>query len=648
MEDSIYLENIDNDEIENTIVDTDIPEANVGLNIPENWEHEQKDKDEIENDAILDMMFDDSFIEAHSSPFKFFPDDKQEFIGKSKFVKVEKVVQLYRNGDIDERMLHVLEIVIQHKYITTRQIWQMYLLKFGLYIQRLNLKKLLNRMAGLGLVVEFIIKSALGETSYHIYCADHNGVILYTALTSENINWKNTDTIQKTYIIKRSLAKNQFLIAYLKHYNFDYKLQPKLMSIDEKQHEIAVIPALQLIFKLKDKLDSVVFWVEVIRTYTGWQSDYSEKLIRFGKYMKSIEDTQALKKYYIIICAETSEQIKEAAQIIYELKYIKNIQEIRDLKVFYTSDLELLDTHIENSLLDNLHSLEFNYEKNIWEKSQMNFEFTNRDWHSREFKREIVCQDEKYGSEEDFCKDELLNEKLELAIKIYKVIVNRGWEFPQSITRIAVPLKNAGIDYSRMGYNRLKELFLSISEFFVIEDNGTKERYINCTDELRKHIKSMGLDISSENYQTQDDYAELFSRLEIGSREGVDIIADYFTNYSENQTIKKELKRNLTKDIYCYRDWEKSASLLAKMTFVNDLNKNGWFNIIAYSYQIAKNEGKVYSNSMGTNICFDTGLYTLNNEKIYLLAKKNTYSDPKWLLEGFSTALPEYNYNHTV
>ena len=348
---------------------------------PEADETDKKGDEEDYSD-ILNMVFDDTFIKAESSPFMTYPDDKQEFLGRTNFVDLGKAIQQYRNGEIEERMLRVLDIIVHHKYISTRQIWQMYLLRYGSFIKRDNLKRLLNRMAEKGLVVEFIITSSMGGTNYRIYCPDYNGVRLYTALTSDSVNWKRTDTLQKPYIVKRSLAKNQFLIAYLKYYEIDYKLQPKLVWNGGNGHELAVVPALQLTFKLKEQLNSIVFLVEVIRTYQGWEEKYSEKLLRYGQYMKSVEDTQALKKYYIIICAESPEQVKEAAQIFYKLRHVKKVQDIRTLKLFYTYDLELLDNHIETDLLDNLRSLEYNYDKNVWEECRFDFVFEKIDLHN--------------------------------------------------------------------------------------------------------------------------------------------------------------------------------------------------------------------------------------------------------------------------
>lgn len=584
---------------------------------------------------ILSLMFDDTFIKAETSPFKTYPDDKQEFIGRIKYVDLGKVIQQYRNGEIDERMLHILDIVVHHGYINTRQIWQMYLLKFRSYIKRINLKKLLNRMAEKGLVVEFVIDSSIGNTNYHIYCADYNGVRLYTALTSESVNWKRTDILQKSYIIKRSLAKNQFLIAYLKYYDVEYKLQPKLMWNDEKGHETAVVPAMQLTFMLKEQLDSIVFLVEVIRTYKGWEEDYSKKLIRYGQYMKSVEDTQALRKYYIIVCAETPEQVKEAAQLFYELQHIKKIAELRNIKLFYTYDLELLDTHFEKSLLDNLRSLEYSYEKKAWGECRLDFDFQKRDWHSIEFEIEKVQVEEKSNVIEEFCGEELLADKRKLSVQIYKIVEMQGWKFPQSITRLAIPLKMLGVDYKAMGYKRLKELFEDISKFYTIYHTSPTEMMVDCTEELKSSLKNTDSEKKNENQEIEYDYEDSISGIETKNNRGKkDIVIDYFANGILNN---REWRKSLLNDIYCFRNLEKSVALLTKMTHVYDLNQDGWLNILAFSYCRAKSEKRVKQNLSGTYICFNTGLLTFNNEKIYLLAKKNYREKPEWILEGLST-----------
>lgn len=584
----------------------------------------EKSVEEKQHDCreILNAMFDDSLIKTDTSPFMTYPDDRREYLKRTNYVvDLGKVIQQYRNGDIDERMLHILDIIIQHRYINTRQIWQIYLLKYKLYIKRESLNKILDRMINKGLIVGFLFNSSAGGAKYHTYCADYNGVRLHTALTSESTNWKRTDTVQQPYIIKRSLAKNQFLIAYLKYYNIDYKLQPRLNWVKENGQEGTVIPALQIMFNEQEKSENVVFLVEVIRTYRDWETDFSEKLKRYGEYMKSVEDTQALRKYYVIICAESSEQVRNAKNVFYNLRHVKNIREIRNLNLYYTHDIELLDTHFQNSLLENLRGIEYNYENKVWKEFQPDFDFTKGDWHNIEFEIDKLQKTEEASAELEKTYD-----KKALSKMIYKVVKNQGWNFPQSITNLAIPLKVSGIDYKEMGYSKLKHLFKDISEFYTVYFENPTQMIIDCTDNLRE--------IMGEEKTAIIPNKEQKSEIKQSEYINSNIISDYFTN---GIVHTKKWKERLVNDIYCFKNWEMTSALLAKMTHIYDFNQDGWLHILAYSYYLAKKDRRVVQNLSKTYICFDTGLKTSFNDKIYLLARKNYREKPEWLLEGISS-----------
>lgn len=618
-------------------LDLDFIEANVDENI-------KAEMLEEDGNAILCSVFDDSFIKAENSPFMTYPDDKQDFLRKSSSIDLGKVIQQYRNGEIDERMLRILDIVIPHKYITIRQIWQMYLLKFGLYLKRDNLKRLLNRMEEKGLVVGFVVISSVGETRYHTYCADYNGMRLHTALTTENMDWKRTDILQKPYIIKSSLAKNQFLIAYLKYYDIEYKLQPKLMGSVEKGHEVAVRPALQLTFKSKEQSDCVVFLVDVIRTYSGWEDVYSEKLKRYGQYMKSVEDTQVLKKYYVIICAESLHQIKKAAQVFYKLRHVQKVQELQNIQLFYTYDLELLDGHFEDNLLSNLRSIEYNYEKKRWEEHRLNFSFEMKDWHKIEFELETAHMEDKSGLSEGLCSEGMLNSKKELAIQIYKMVRRQGLKFPQSITKLAVPLKLMGIDYKKMGYKRLKQLFADVSEFYEIHYNSPTEMMVDCTEMLKSIMDNDIFEKEKKEKEYENQAEEISEIVRVSKKEESNIINKYVINknviaeyFINGVTGNRERKTSFTNSIFCFKNWEMSATLLAKMTHIYDLNPDGWLNILAFSYHLAQNENRILYGILSEYICFDTGLLSFEGEPIYFLAKKNYREKPEWVLVGVST-----------
>ncbi len=185
------------------------------------------------------------------------------------------------------------------------------------------------------------------------------------------------------------MLRNQFLITYLKHFNIDYKVQKKLVGVDRNGSSIGVTPTLQLKFQGNGEQVSVDFLVEVLREYAGWETEYAEKLIRYAGYLESVQDTQALKKYFIIVCAESQKQIHNAVQIFYELCYKRRVRAVQNIKIYYISDENTLDIDPEIRVLDRLQGFEYNSTSQKWEENKFEeFMFEERDWHEIPFEKE--------------------------------------------------------------------------------------------------------------------------------------------------------------------------------------------------------------------------------------------------------------------
>lgn len=146
---------------------------------------------EVKNeDEILKLVFDDSYIKAEKSPFSIYPDDRRKDLPVENIPDFNRVVQEYRSGTIDERVMNILKIIIDHRYITTRQIWQLYLLLLKKFIKYQHLNKLLKHMSEQGLIAVYETESAKGNAKYHCYCVDYNGARLYSALYGKKFSWK--------------------------------------------------------------------------------------------------------------------------------------------------------------------------------------------------------------------------------------------------------------------------------------------------------------------------------------------------------------------------------------------------------------------------------------------------------------------------
>ena len=208
------------------------------------------------------------------------------------------------------------------------------------------------------------------------------------------------------------------------------------------------------------------------------------------------------------------------------------------------------------------------------------------------------------------------SDRQELAVRIFKAVRNRGWDFPQKISVLARVLAENEIDWRKMGYAKVSRLFEDFSDYFTVHELGTRDKLV--------------------------DYKEcLKTAAELDAREarGMDMIAGYFRDGIQDKRI---WKKKLTEQIYCFHNWDKTALLLTKMTGVYDLSPEGWLDYLAFSYHLAVNNSQVMENSSGSYLCFDTGLLAAYGDAIYLLAGKNVCETPQWFLLGFATVYSRF------
>lgn len=573
----------------------------------EKFSADVEDYANVENhDEILEQVFDDSYIKAQKSPFQIYPDDRRKDLPENIIPDFKRVVQEYRSGVIDIRMMNILEIIINHRYITTRQIWQLYLLLFKKYIKYQHLNKLLKRMSEQGLIAIYETESAIGNAKYHFYCVDYNGARLYSSQHKQS-SWQKTDVILPIEIMKKSLAKNQFLIACLKHYDFQYELQPRLKWCENNQAK-TIVPTIQMTFNKENKDGNIVLMVEVLRNSQRWKEEYQEKLVRYGQYLKSKEDTQELNRYYLIVCAESNEQILSAINVRYDLENKLLDSYTCKINIFYTHDLNLLDHHIEKSIFNDLKGFEYSYENNAWMQTEFPEIFQEHDWHDILFTMEKIPTTEKNTEQIEEKPD---NKKWEYALKIYQLVKEQGMQFPVEAVKLAPLLKTNNLNYMEFGYKNLKETFTDLSEFYKISYPTPTEMLIDCIQKPAEIISK----------EADFEY---------------NAIIDYFTfGFVDRKKWTMEFENN----IFWYNKRDITATFLNKMTKNYDLSIQGWLDIIAFSYYRAKSQNRIWKSTSTdiSRICFDTHLLTFEGEQIFLLAKKNYRANPEWVLEGLST-----------
>lgn len=290
-------------------------------------------------------MVEDKEIKAPKSPFAMRENEIKVFDGKDGYASIDRVVNKIDMGLINELHFQILEIINDFQFITSRQIFQ--LLKFrGVDIKSQDkVNKKLEDLIKTKVITRYYFSSSEGKGIYRIYCLDKNGKYL---LNSRGVKteWQITDNTKPVYMIKKRLAGNQAIIAYMqkvaayKGYVVNAGLFAKRQNVKFQASGGQVI-----LVKNDIKID-IIF--EVVRRNPGWEEKFMEKIKLYENFYKNFQakDCGFDKKPQLIIIGEDDEHIIEI------FKNLKKVDaELDGIEVYYTTDLKQLEESLDKSLV---------------------------------------------------------------------------------------------------------------------------------------------------------------------------------------------------------------------------------------------------------------------------------------------------------
>ncbi|MDR0818594.1 MAG: hypothetical protein LBN43_03360 [Oscillospiraceae bacterium] len=206
-----------------------------------------------------------------------------------------------------------------------------------------------------------------------------------------------------------------------------------------------------------------------------------------------------------------------------------------------------------------------------------------------------------------------------LARYICDVIADAGLTFPLDVTKANMALLSAGLNYSDLGYERCKDMFIALSGYFDLSHPYPSAMFVD----LKGSVKI------ERNKTKPENNANIFQR--------------YF---GISLTEKQSYIRELHSDIYM-KDKDMSAIVLGKLTQRNEFNVDGWSSLVAFAYHNAAERRAIRISSDKKYLCFDLDLKTVKNENIYLLAIRNNRDGLEWILRGIVTKT-SYNLGNIV
>ena len=302
-------------------------------------------------------MVEDNQIKAQVSPFAIREGEIKTFDGKDGYVSMNQIVHKIDIGHINEIHFAILDLVNEFEFITSRQLYQMLEIKGIDPKSQDKLNNKLEQLVKSKILTRYYFTSDEGKGIYRIYCLEKMGKYL---LNSKEIDckWQPSDNTKPVPMIKKRLAGNQTLIAYLRKVKaFDsYVVKPAINAkISGK-----LFKASGGSVKLTKNGKSIQFVFEVIRREDDWQKKAVDKMRLYKEFYENfIQGDSGFSgmPQLILIC----EDEKHMAETFKEI--VKNQVEIPQIRLYFSTDLRqnketLEETLVEFKLIDGKYKME--------------------------------------------------------------------------------------------------------------------------------------------------------------------------------------------------------------------------------------------------------------------------------------------------
>ena len=291
-------------------------------------------------------MVEDKEIKATISPFAIREGEIKVFDGKDGYVSMNQIIHRINIGHITDIHFAIIELVNEFEFITSRQLLQMLEWKHIDVGTQDKLNNKLEQLVKTKILTRYYFDSEDGKGIYRIYCLEKMGKYL---LNSRGIDckWQPTDNTKPVSMIKKRLAGNQILIAYLRKVKAFDTYTPK-PSLTAKQAG-KVFKASGGSVKLTKNGKSIEFLFEVIRREQDWEKKLIEKFRLYKDFYENFQvgDSGYMSLPQLILICEDEKHMAETFKVI-----VMNNLEISNIKLYYTTDLRQNEETLAKTLVE--------------------------------------------------------------------------------------------------------------------------------------------------------------------------------------------------------------------------------------------------------------------------------------------------------
>ncbi len=290
-------------------------------------------------------MVEDKEIKAKISPFAIREGEIKVFDGKDGYVSMNQILQKINIGHINDLHFKIIELINKFEFLTSRQLFQLLELEKVEIKDQDKLNTKLDQLIKNKILTRYYFTSSQGNGIYRVYCMEKMGKYLLNSREIE-CKWQPSDNAKPVEMMKKKLAGNQLIIAYMykvKAYS-SYKLKPEVKA---KTSSKVFKPIANIELKLNDR--KVDFVYEIVRRNSDWDKKLIERLSLWNDFYSNFipGDSGYTSIPQLILVCEDEKHIAETFKTI-----VMNNIKIDKVHIYYTTDLAQNEENLQNSLYD--------------------------------------------------------------------------------------------------------------------------------------------------------------------------------------------------------------------------------------------------------------------------------------------------------
>ena len=291
-------------------------------------------------------MVEDNEIKATISPFAIRKGELKVFDGKDGYVSMNQIVHRINIGHINDLHFTIMELVNEFEFITSRQLLQMLEWKEIDVGSQDKLNAKLDQLVKTKILTRYYFDSEDGKGIYRIYCLEKMGKYLLNSHGIES-KWQPTDNTKPVAMIKKRLAGNQTMIAYLRKVKAFDSYTPKPGFTAKMSGK--TFKASGGSVRLTKNNKSIQFVFEVIRREDDWEKKTIDKMKLYKDFYENYQvgDSGYMQMPQLILICEDEKHMAETFKII-----VMNQLEISNIKLYFTTDLRQNEETLAKTLVE--------------------------------------------------------------------------------------------------------------------------------------------------------------------------------------------------------------------------------------------------------------------------------------------------------